>query len=136
MFKGKLLIGVLLGTFLVAAAGCNKAQTPPTTPAPSTQTAPQTAVQPSGTKIAQGDATKGKQLFDTNCSGCHNTDTTKKVGPGLKGIYSKSKLPNGQPVNDANLAVWMKTGNAQMPSNPALTDADTANIVAYLKTLK
>lgn len=77
-----------------------------------------------------------EKLFDTNCSSCHNTDATTKVDPGLKGIYSKGKLPNGNPINDANLALWMKIGDDKMLGNPALSSQDSADIEAYLKTLK
>jgi len=61
------------------------------------------------TQFATGDATKGKKLFETSCSSCHNPDATTKTGPGLKGIYSKSKLPNGTPVNDTNLTQWLNS---------------------------
>ena len=88
------------------------------------------------TQGSTGDSTKGKKLFETNCSSCHNCDVTTKTGPGLKGIYSKSKLPDGTPVNDANLTQWMKMGNAKMHGNTALTSQDSADIEAYLKTLK
>lgn len=148
MKKTLISLVFLVGFLGVVVVGCANKSTPsqPTTPQ---STAQQPATQPSGQtggmtssqmsgmpQTATGDATKGKTLFDTNCSSCHNPDTTTKVGPGLKGIYSKSKLPDGNPVNDANLTQWMKIGNAKMPGNPALSSQDSADIEAYLKTLK
>lgn len=150
MLKNRLFLGVVLSVVLVTA-GCGAPaaktetggappssssggteQSSPVTSQPASPSAPaQTAV-----ATAQGSPDQGKQLFDSNCASCHALDDQKIVGPGLKGIYSKSALPNGQPVNDANLTEWMKTGDAQMPGNPALSAQDEANIISYLKTLK
>ena len=44
----------------------------------------------------KGDPEKGKDVFQ-QCSVCHNADTTeKKMGPGLKGLFSKEKMNNGK----------------------------------------
>lgn len=145
--RKKLILMLLLAAFaVVVMVGCGSKSTPnqPTTPQPQTSTQQSTGQtggmmngQMNGTtQVATGDVTKGKQLFETSCSSCHNVDATTKTGPGLKGIYSKSKLPDGSPVNDANLTQWMKMGNAKMHGNPALTSQDSADIEAYLKTLK
>jgi len=59
----------------------------------------------------QGDAAKGKEVFE-QCSVCHNADSTdRKMGPGLKGLFKKSKLDsNGKPVNDANVLEKINEG--------------------------
>jgi mono/diheme cytochrome c family protein len=133
-------VGLLLIVFVV---GCSS-QSPSAPPAkqstnaqtPSGQT-PTTSQKPAPqTQVGQGSTDQGKQLFDTNCSSCHNIDNTPKTGPGLKGIYNKSKLSIGQDVNDANIANLIKVGGGSMPGNPALSDKDISNIEAYLKTLK
>ena len=153
--RKKLISMLFLATFAgIFMVGCGSQSTPsqPTIPQPQTSTQQptgqtggmmngQTNGQMNGqmngtTQVATGDATKGKKLFETSCSSCHNPDATTKTGPGLKGIYSKSKLPNGTPVNDANLTQWMKIGNAKMHGNPALTSQDSADIEAYLKNLQ
>ncbi len=90
-------------------------------------------------------ACKGKLVFNLPCVACHNTNTETKIGPGLAGIMDKDKLPNGQPVNDANLSEWIKKGSATYkkegaPFMPAyetqVNDNDIKNLLAYLKTLK
>ena len=32
---------------------------------------------------------KGKMVFEANCTACHNTNTEKKIGPGLKDITKR-----------------------------------------------
>ena len=85
----------------------------------------------------KGDAAKGKEVFD-QCSVCHNSDSTeKKMGPGLKGLYKKTKLDStGKPVNDANVLAKINEGGNGMPAyKDMLTDDEKANLLAYLKTL-
>ncbi|WP_054970315.1 c-type cytochrome [Alicyclobacillus ferrooxydans] len=90
----------------------------------------------SGTTTAvTGDAQQGLKLFQQDCSMCHSTGTNRVVGPGLKGIMSKSQLPNGQPVNNDNVQNWIRTGGGGMPGFPQLTDQQRADLVAYLSTL-
>src|SRR5687768_13442951 len=36
-------------------------------------------------------ADKGKAVFESKCTACHNTDATKKVGPGLAGVTERRK---------------------------------------------
>ncbi len=94
-----------------------------------------------GQAPAKGDAAKGKTVFDANCSLCHSTGADQKVGPGFKGLYKKAKLAsNGKPVTDANVLEKINDGGAstggQMPAmKTVLSDADKANVIAYLKTL-
>ena len=85
----------------------------------------------------KGDATKGKDVFDSNCSVCHNADSTeKKMGPGLKGVFKRSKLANGKPVNEANIRAMINEGGGGMPAyGDMLTAEEKDNVVAYLKTL-
>jgi cytochrome c2 len=84
-----------------------------------------------------GDAAKGKEVFE-QCSVCHNADSTeRKMGPGLKGLFKKSKLDsNGKPVTDANVLDKINEGGNGMPSYKDMLTADEkANLLAYLKTL-
>ena len=87
------------------------------------------------TATLTGDATQGVKLFQQSCSMCHSTGTNTVVGPGLKGIMNKSKLPNGQSVTEDNVMNWIRTGGGGMPGFPQLTNQQRADIVAYLKTL-
>jgi cytochrome c len=84
----------------------------------------------------KGDAAKGKEVFD-QCSGCHNSDSAEvKVGPGLKGLFKKGKLGSGKAVNDASVLGQINDGGNGMPAyKDILSDAEKANVIAYLKTL-
>jgi cytochrome c len=91
----------------------------------------------SASVYAQGDAAKGKEVFE-QCSVCHNADSTeRKMGPGLKGLFKKGKLDsNGKPVTDANVLDKINEGGNGMPSYKDMLSADEkANLLAYLKTL-
>jgi cytochrome c len=85
----------------------------------------------------KGDAAKGKEVFE-QCSVCHNSDSTEvKMGPGLKGVFKKGKLTStGKPANDANILEKINEGGNGMPAyKDILSDAEKANVIAYLKTL-
>ena len=86
-----------------------------------------------------GDAGKGKDVFDQNCSVCHNSDSTDaKVGPGLKGLFKKAELANKKKVSDANVLDFVNKGSSEkgMPGfADLLNDAEKADLIAYLKTL-
>jgi cytochrome c len=87
-------------------------------------------------KSGHGDAAKGKEVFE-QCSVCHNVDTDeKKMGPSLKGLFKRSKLASGKPVNDANVLEQINNGGNGMPAYADILSADDkANVLAYLKTL-
>jgi cytochrome c len=85
---------------------------------------------------AEGDAAKGKDLFE-QCAVCHNTDSPdKKVGPSLMGLYKRPKLKNGKPVTDANVKAVINAGGGGMPAYAdMLSDQEKADVIAYLKTI-
>jgi cytochrome c len=85
----------------------------------------------------KGDAAKGKEVFE-QCSVCHNSDSTEvKMGPGLKGVFKKDKMTStGKPVTEANILTKINEGGNGMPAyKDILSDAEKANVIAYLKTL-
>ena len=84
----------------------------------------------------QGDAAKGKEVFE-QCSVCHNTDTDeKKIGPSLKGLFKRDKLKNGKKVTDENVRAMINAGGNGMPAYAdLLSEAEKTNVIAYLKTL-
>ncbi len=88
-------------------------------------------------KAASGDATKGKDVFESNCSVCHNADSAeKKMGPGLKGLFKKEKLNNGKKPTEANIRALINAGgNGMPPYGDMLTPEEKNDVVAYLKTL-
>ena len=83
-----------------------------------------------------GDAAKGKAVFK-QCAVCHDpASETRKVGPGLKGLFKRAKLSNGKPLNEPNIrAVLDSGGNGMPPYRQMLTAAEKDAIIAYLKTL-
>jgi len=82
-------------------------------------------------------AQQGERLFEQKCSMCHFTDATQtKVGPGLKGIYSRTTLPvSGKPVSDETVRDQIRTPYSNMPAFPDLSGQQIESLLAYLKTL-
>lgn len=86
------------------------------------------------------DAAKGKTVFETNCSICHEAESeTTKVGPGLKEWFKKPPHDfNGKQHthNEETLREQVKNGsNAMPPMGSLVSDADLNDLVAYIKTL-
>jgi cytochrome c len=84
----------------------------------------------------EGDAVKGKDVFE-QCGVCHNTDTDeKKIGPSLKGVFKRDKLKNGKKVTEETVKAVINAGGNGMPAYADLLSEDEkANVIAYLKTL-
>lgn len=85
-----------------------------------------------------GNAAKGKELFAGNCEACHNSDSTEvKVGPGLKGLFTRQTLQNKKKLTDATVMDIINKGSPSgMPGfMQALSEPDRADVLAYLKTL-
>jgi cytochrome c len=84
----------------------------------------------------EGDAAKGKEVFE-QCGVCHNIDTDeKKIGPSLKGVFKHDKLKNGKKVTDETVKAVINAGGNGMPAYAdLLSEAEKANVIAYLKTL-
>ena len=83
-----------------------------------------------------GDVAKGKEVFE-QCGVCHSADTEeKKMGPGLKGLYKKTKMANGQKPTDANILALVNKGKGAMPAfADVLTAEEKSDLLAYLGTL-
>jgi cytochrome c len=91
-----------------------------------------------GAILYGADADKGNEVFDEQCSSCHQAySADHKAGPGLKWLFSKEKLEsNGKPVTDANVLEKINAGGKGMPAfRDLLSAADKADVIAYLKTL-
>jgi cytochrome c len=88
------------------------------------------------TFAAKGDAEKGKEVFQ-QCGVCHNADSEeKKMGPGMKGLFSREKMTNGKKPTEANVRAKIDEGGNGMPAyKEILSDEDKDNLMAYLKTL-
>jgi cytochrome c len=84
----------------------------------------------------KGDPEKGKAVFE-QCTPCHNADSTeKKMGPGLKGLFSKDKLNNGKKPTEENVRAQIDEGGNGMPAyKDMLSDDEKNDLIAYLKTI-
>jgi len=95
--------------------------------------------------IPAGDAAKGEELFNATCIACHGQDGVGIEGLG-KGIPD-SEFIRGK--SDAELLAFIKVGRStsdpenttgvDMPpkgGNPALSDSDVMDIIAYFRTLQ
>ncbi|MFO8031545.1 MAG: c-type cytochrome [Desulfohalobiaceae bacterium] len=81
----------------------------------------------------------GADLFqDEGCSQCHYTDSENtKIGPGLKGLFDRSKLPvSGQTVTEENVRNQLTDPYEDMPSfADRLKEKEIEDIISYLHTL-
>src|SRR5690606_2134649 len=89
----------------------------------------------------EGDAVKGKQLFNQNCAACHALNK-KMTGPALAGVSEKydrewlhqwvknspAMIKSGDP--DA-LKIYNEYNQAAMTPFPLLSDQDIDDILAY-----
>ena len=93
----------------------------------------------------EGDAVAGEALFHNTCAACHGPDG--KGLPNLGKDFTTSEFVKGH--SDAELVTFVKGGRpvsdpanttgVDMPpkgGNPALSDEDLFDIVAYIRTLQ
>ena len=93
----------------------------------------------------EGDAVAGETVFQGTCSACHGPDG--KGLPNLGKDFTSSEFVKGQ--SDAELVAFVKVGrpvgdpanttNVDMPpkgGNPALSEQDLFDVVAYIRTLQ
>jgi hypothetical protein len=88
-------------------------------------------------KTDQESIEKGKELYDSKCSFCHDPNSTKTiVGPGHKGILKNQLLPvSKKPATPENIIHQIRNPYRDMPSFSYLSDDDLRNIIAFLNTL-
>lgn len=86
---------------------------------------------PTGTPLA-----RGKGLYDAHCEICHfSASTAKKIGPGLKDVWTRGKFADGSKVDDDKLRRWIVKGGKNMPGFADLSADEVRDLIAYLKTL-
>jgi disulfide bond formation protein DsbB len=106
--------------------------------------APAATEGPPPTPTSSGDAVAGKTTFDTVCIACHGPGGVGVEGLGKPFTTSEFLLT----VSDQELLEFIKTGRpishpdnttgVDMPpkgGNPALTDEQLMDIIAYIRTL-
>ncbi len=90
--------------------------------------------------VAQGEPsaiTRGRAIYRQRCEICHFSDSeAKKMGPGLKGIYTRGKFADGRRVDDASMEKWIVEGGKDMlPFKGVLNPSQIRDLLSYLKTL-
>jgi mono/diheme cytochrome c family protein len=80
---------------------------------------------------------EGKHLYQVRCAHCHedNDLALKKVPPNLHGVFNRSTLPSGAPVNDAEVRRVVLDGKGMMPAfKGRFNDVQMSALLAYLHT--
>lgn len=106
------------------------------------------AAQSSG---SNGDAIRGKEIYESRCFACHSVDTNR-VGPMHMGVFGRKagsvkdfeyspKVKQSKVIwDDKTLDKWLTNPESLIPgqvmSFQVSEAADRADIIAYLKTLK
>jgi cytochrome c len=99
-------------------------------------------------KAVNGDATRGRALFERKCTGCHDLESDRE-GPHLRGVYGRKAgsikgfkysdaLRRSQLTwTDANLERWLRDSDAMLPqSNMGFSvpkPQDRSDLIAFLK---
>jgi cytochrome c len=93
-------------------------------------------------------SSKGKQLFESRCTGCHSLDTDKE-GPRLRGVYGRaaasvssfeySEALKASKIewNDQTLDEWLTDPDKRVPGSGMAFRVQSADeraaVIAYLK---
>ena len=78
----------------------------------------------------------GEAVFKKNCVMCHGADGTGKTKMGLKLGAADLTTNDIQSLSDEALAQSIRNGKGKMPPfKDKLTQQDTDNLLAYLRTL-
>jgi disulfide bond formation protein DsbB len=148
IFQMKRLLFLITVLFLISAVGLTACGGGGAERLPENSSQAEEAVAPAeeaASPTPAGDAAAGKEIFDSVCSACHGLD-----GKGVEGLgkdFTTSEFVAGK--TDEELVEFIKvgrdpsdplntTGVAMPPKagNPALTDEDLLNVVAFVRTLQ
>ena len=86
-------------------------------------------------KAAQSGTARGEEIFYYKCWFCHNEFAAPQKGaPLLTGLFKRSTLWSGKPVNEDTVKQQIRDGSPHMAAYKyILKDADLADLVSYLK---
>ncbi len=138
---GLITLAVGVGSSGDASAGAADTPTTVVTPTTAATSAP---VASGGGVALDGDATNGEAIYSASCAACHAAGAVGVPGLGLPLVGSE--FVNA--LADSDLVEFIKVGRGPsdpanttgvgMPpkgGNPALDDADLADVVAYIRSL-
>lgn len=94
-----------------------------------------------GASVDQSMAEKGKTIFEAKCTACHNTDATKKVGPGLAKVTERRKpewimnmiLNPEKMVQEDPTAKELLAEYLAPMANQSLTEEEARHILEYFR---
>ncbi|GMU54069.1 MAG: hypothetical protein AMXMBFR33_32150 [Candidatus Xenobia bacterium] len=140
--KQSLILSLLAAS--LAAAGCSSPPSSTDTTSTPTATGTTAATSTPAPVARAADPAKGKTAYDGTCTACHGPDGKgveglgkPLVGSAMLGLKDEDLVAfivKGRPPTDT-----ANTTGIDMPprgGNPALTDQDIADVVAYMRTLK
>lgn len=128
-------------TMLLLLVGCGGDSTPAAAPENGEESSSEVAAVPD---LPAGSPAEGETLYTSSCSSCHGADAKGITGVG-KDLTAGDFIPNmtnqefvtfinsGRPTGDPD-----NTTGIDMPpkgGNPALTDEQILDIVAYLRSI-
>lgn len=142
----RILFPALILMLALALVACGGGETPSSdTPADGGASAGEEAGGGGEEVVSAGDAAAGEELYNSNCIACHGPG-----GEGIEGLgkpFTTSDFVHGQ--SDEDLLAFIKQGRpisdpenttgVDMPpkgGNPALTDDQILDIIAYIRTLE
>lgn len=81
---------------------------------------------------------RGQEIYYMRCWICHNDYTViaePGAAPSLRDLFKRATLRNGRPVTDENVAAFIRSGSARMPSYSPdyFKDKDLADLIVYLR---
>lgn len=101
--------------------------------------APKEATQISTPRLpsSPGIIENGMALFNSKCASCHYADREEsRNAPGLKNILKRDELPaSKRPATVENILLQLKRPFRVMPAFPSLSEEESADLLAYLKSL-
>jgi len=85
-----------------------------------------------------GDAAAGKAIYTSKCAMCHGPDGAGKdsMAKMLKVEFKHLGAKEVQAKSDADLKKEIGEGTGKMKAVKLASDADMANLIAYMRTLK
>jgi mono/diheme cytochrome c family protein len=78
----------------------------------------------------------GRIVFNQRCEICHFSDSlAQKIGPGLKGLFTRARFADGGKVSEASVAARIGKGGKDMPAyEGVLKTGQLQALIAYLET--